>query len=49
MLADVFIEMFDWFYLVLTTLIQKGGYIGMAIVLFPFLRKVCSLFKQLTN
>lgn len=49
MLIQVFTEMIIWFFTALTAFVENGGYLGMALLLFPFLRKVCYLFKQLTN
>lgn len=49
MIVSVFSHLLDWFYLTVETLYAYGGYLGMAVICFPILRKICYLFKQFTN
>ena len=49
LIAEVFSTVLTWFYAVVQTFLDYGGYLGFALLLFPLLRKVCYLFKQFTN
>lgn len=49
MLYDVFTNVIFWFALALESFLYYGGYLGLALLCFPILRKVCYIFKQLTN
>lgn len=49
MIAEVFEKLMIWFTITIVEFVESGGYLGMAVLLFPLMRKVCYLFKQLTN
>lgn len=40
-LAETFIKIWN--------MLLRGGYMGLAVILFPILRKIVSIMKQFTN
>lgn len=48
----MFLEVTEWLadtFVVLWNFFLNGGYIGLAVILFPILRKLVSIMKQFTN